>query len=328
MKQRILTGDRPTGRLHLGHYVGSLETRVKLQHQYETFIMIADVQAMTTHFDNPGALREHIGEVMLDYLAVGIDPGVSTILLQSMIPEIAELTIFFSMFVTVSSLRHNPTTKQEIEEKGLKDLYYGFLGYPVSQAADITIFKAHWVPVGADQLPHIEQARRIARRFNDLYRPVLVEPQALLSPVTKLAGLDGRAKMSKSLDNCIYLSDPPETVTSKIKTAVTDPARIRRHDPGHPDICTVFGYHQAFNREEIEEISENCRTAGIGCSDCKRRLADKINALLDPIRERRDHYASRGREVREILAAGTGRARSVAVATMAEVREAMSLVSF
>ena len=328
MKKRILTGDRPTGKLHLGHYVGSLQNRVQLQNEYDSYIMVADVQALTTHFENPLAMRESIHQVVLDYLAVGIDPNVSTILLQSLIPEIAELTIFFSMFVTVNSLRHNPTTKQEIEEKGLQELHYGFLGYPVSQAADITIFKAHCVPVGIDQVPHIEQARRIARRFNELYAPILVEPQALLSPVNKLSGLDGKAKMSKSLNNCIYISDSPEQVLAAVKTAVTDPQRIRKTDPGHPGVCIVFSYQKTFNAAQVAEIEANCKAGCIGCMDCKKILAAKISALLAPMRERRAYYENRPDEVQDILRDGTARARAIAAGTMREVRDAMNLLTF
>ncbi|MEI6287405.1 MAG: tryptophan--tRNA ligase [Bacillota bacterium] len=328
MKKRILTGDRPTGKLHLGHYVGSLENRVRLQHEFESFIMVADVQALTTHFETPEVLRDHIYQVVLDYLAVGIDPDTANILLQSLIPEIAELTIFYSMFVTVNSLRHNPTTKQEIEEKGLQELYYGFLGYPVSQAADITIFKAQCVPVGIDQVPHIEQTRRIARRFNELYKPVLIEPQALLSAVNKLPGLDGKAKMSKSLNNCIYISDSAAEILSKVKTAVTDPARIHKTDPGHPDICVVFAYHNAFNSAAVPEIETNCKAGCIGCMDCKKLLAAKLAEIFTPMRERRLQYEATPERVWEILHNGTNNARKLAIETMREVREAMGLVTF
>ena len=328
MKKRILTGDRPTGKLHLGHYVGSLENRVKLQHEFESFIMVADVQALTTHFETPEVLRDHIYQVVLDYLAVGIDPDTANILLQSLIPEIAELTIFYSMFVTVNSLRHNPTTKQEIEEKGLQELYYGFLGYPVSQAADITIFKAQCVPVGIDQVPHIEQTRRIARRFNELYKPVLIEPQALLSAVNKLPGLDGKAKMSKSLNNCIYISDSAAEILTKVKTAVTDPARIHKTDPGHPDICVVFAYHNAFNSAAVPEIETNCKAGCIGCMDCKKLLAAKLAEIFTPMRERRLQYEATPERVWEILHNGTDNARKLAIETMREVREARGLVTF
>ncbi len=215
-RKRILTGDRPTGKLHLGHYVGSLQNRVALQDKYETFIIIADVQALTTNFDRPEKLKENVINVALDNLSVGLDPNIATLFVQSMIPEIAELTIFYSMFVTVNSLRHNPTIKTEMQQYGYDDMMYGFLGYPVSQTADITFCKADLVPVGEDQLPHMELSRKIVRRFNELYKPVLVEPEALVSRVSRLVGLDGNSKMGKSLNNGIYLSDDAETVRQKI----------------------------------------------------------------------------------------------------------------
>ncbi|MDH7482556.1 MAG: tryptophan--tRNA ligase [Armatimonadota bacterium] len=328
MKGRILTGDRPTGPLHLGHYVGSLANRVKLQDEYETFIIIADVQALTTNFEHPEKLPADVRQVTQDYLAAGIDPEKTTIFVQSLVPEIAELTIFYSMFVTVNVLRHNPTIKTEAKQYGYKDMTYGFLGYPVSQAADITFCKANLVPVGADQVPHIEFARKIVRRFNELYKPVLVEPEALVGEVGRLVGLDGNAKMSKSLGNCIYLSDSPEEVEKKVNMAVTDPARMRRSDPGHPNVCTVFAYHKVFNPGFIKELKKECETAGIGCVECKKRLAKAINALLDPMRERRAKYEANPKLIDDILITGTKRAREEGAKTMAEVREAMCLDYF
>lgn len=327
-KGRILTGDRPTGKLHLGHYVGSLANRVRLQHEYDTFIIIADVQALTTNFEEPEKLPADVRQVAQDYLAVGLDPEVCTIFVQSMVPQIAELTVFYSMLVTVNVLRHNPTIKTEAKQYGYQDMTYGFLGYPVSQAADITFCKANLVPVGADQVPHIEFARKIVRRFNELYKPVLVEPEALVGSVGRLVGTDGNAKMSKSLGNCIYLSDSREEVSQKISMAVTDPARMRRMDPGHPDVCTVYAYHKAFNEGFVPELRKECETAGIGCVDCKKRLAACINDLLEPMRERRAKYEARPELVDEILRAGTERARREGAKTMAEVREAMHLDYF
>lgn len=327
-RKRILTGDRPTGKLHLGHYVGSLQNRVALQDKYETFIIIADVQALTTNFDRPEKLKENVINVALDNLSAGVDPNISTFFIQSMIPEIAELTTFYGMFVTVNSLRHNPTIKTEITQYGYKDIMYGFLGYPVSQAADITFCKADLVPVGDDQLPHIELSRKIVRRFNELYKPVLVEPEALISKISRLVGLDGNSKMGKSLNNGIYLSDDAETVKQKVRTAVTDPARIRITDKGNPDICTIFKYHQAFNEGEVENIQENCRNAGIGCSACKGNLTNRINQILDPVRERRIAYEQKPEQVREILIAGTDKVRGVAKEVMREIREAMSIDYF
>ncbi|WP_217559581.1 tryptophan--tRNA ligase [Paenibacillus sp. GbtcB18] len=326
--ERILTGDRVTGKLHLGHYAGSLKKRVELQHQMETFLLLADVQALTTHFQNPDLVRKHLRLVALDYLAAGIDPEKAVLCVQSLIPEIAELTVFYSMFVTVSSLRHNPTTKSEAEQRGYDDLYYGFLGYPVSQAADITFCKATLVPVGDDQIPHIEQTRKIVRRFNSLYRPVFEEPRALVGDTSRLIGLDGNGKMSKSLGNGIELDASAEEIKDKLKKAKTDPSRIRKDDPGHPGICPVFTYHEAFLAEEAPEIRERCERGSIGCTACKEKLAEGLNALLEPMRERRAYYEAKPAEVDEILQSGTARARGIGRETMREVREAMGIDYF
>ena len=243
-KKRIVTGDRPTGRLHIGHYFGSLKTRVEMQNsgEYDPYILIADVQALTDNFNNPEKVRKNVREVMLDYLSVGIDPEKTTIYIQSMIPEVAELTVFYSNLVTIARLERNPTVKTEIAQK--RDLFgesvtYGFLGYPVSQAADITALAGKVVPVGEDQLPLIEQCREIVRKFNSIYGEVLVEPEAALSSTKRIKGLDGNEKMGKSLGNAIYLSDSPEEITKKVMSAVTDPNRIRKDDKGNPDICMV-----------------------------------------------------------------------------------------
>ena len=322
-KKRILTGDRPTGNLHLGHYVGSLANRVKLQEEYESYIIIADVQALTTHWEKDENLKRDVFQITSDYLAAGINPELSTIFIQSMIPEIHELTMYYSMFTTVNVLRHNPTVKSEAAQHGFKDMTYGFLGYPVSQAADISIFKAHLVPVGEDQIPHIELARRIVRRFNDLYKPVLIEPEALIGDVPRLIGLDGKAKMSKSLNNAIFLSDTPDEIWQKVRNAITDPARIRKTDPGHPEVCTVYEYQRVFNPEEIEEIENDCRQGHIGCVSCKKKLSEKINQLLEPMRERREKYNNES--IREILMEGSKKAHQTALDTMAEVRAAMGI---
>lgn len=330
-KGRILTGDRPTGKLHLGHYAGSLANRVQLQYDYDTFLIIADVQALTTNFAEPENLARDVRQVALDYLAAGIDPKETTIFVQSMVPEIAELTVFLSMLTTVNVLRHNPTIKSEAAQRGYKDLTYGFLGYPVSQTADITFCKANLVPVGEDQVPHIEYARKLVRRFNSLYcpdRPVLVEPEALLSRVPRLVGLDGNAKMSKSLDNAIYLCDEAADIEERVRNAVTDPSRIRKTDPGHPDVCTIYAYHKAFNLELEPEIRGACEGGKIGCVECKKRLATCINNLLEPMRERREYYLKRPNEVDDILITGTRRARKEGRKTLAEVREAMSINYF
>ena len=324
-KKRILTGDRPTGRLHLGHYVGSLQNRVQLQDEYDTFILIADIQALTTHFERPELIRDSIYQVAMDNLSVGLDPNKSTIILQSHVPAIAELTIFYSMLVSVNTLRHNPTVKTEAAQYGYDDLTYGFLGYPVSQSADITFCKANVVPVGDDQLPHMELTRKLVRRFNEMYSPVLVEPEVKLSTCSRLMGLDGNAKMGKSLGNAIYLSDSSEEVSRKVMTALTDPARISVKDKGNPDICVVSKYHKVFNAGEYDNICSMCRNAQIGCVACKKQLSATLNTLLDPFREKRAYYESHRDEVREIIEAGTAKANAIGNETVRQVKDAMHL---
>lgn len=329
MKKRILTGDRPTGPLHLGHYVGTIINRVKLQREYETFIIIADVQALTTNFEHPELLKRDVLEVAIDNLSCGIDPEISFIFIQSMIPEIAELTVYYSMLVSVNLLSHNPTIKTEAKQYNFeKSMPYGFLGYPVSQAADITFCKANLVPVGEDQLPHIELTRKIVRKFNQLYGEVLVEPEPLLSHTPRLPGLDGGTKMSKSLGNCIYLGDSLEEISKKIKKAVTDPKRIHPTDLGHPEICTVFTYHKAFNQDNYLEIGKNCRQGKIGCVACKEKLIEALNQILEPIREKRKYYEERKKEVMEILYEGTKKAKKIAEETLKEVRAAIKIDYF
>lgn len=327
-KKRILTGDRPTGKLHLGHYVGSVANRVRLQEEYDSYIIIADVQALTTNFEKPENLSRDTFQIAEDYLAAGLNPEISTIFVQSMIPEIHELAAYFSMFTSVNVLRHNPTVKSEAQQHGFSDMTYGFLGYPVSQAADISIFKAHLVPVGEDQIPHLELTRKIVRRFNDLYRPVLVEPEILVGEVPRLVGLDGKAKMSKSLNNAIYLSDTPLELKKKVMNAVTDPARIHKTDPGHPEVCTVFEYQMVFNPASVKQLEVDCRQGTIGCVDCKKNLIGCLDALLEPMRERRAQNAQRPDLVKDILLEGTRKAHAVARETMCEVRDAMGLNYF
>lgn len=323
--ERMLTGDRTTGKLHLGHYVGSLKNRIDMQYKYESFILLADVQALTTHFERPKDIGRHLRQITLDYLAVGIDPEKATIFVQSLVPEIAELTIFYSMFITVNSLRHNPTVKSEAAERGYDQLYYGFLGYPISQAADITFCKATLVPVGEDQIPHIEQTRKIVRRFNELYAPILVEPKAIVGQTPRLVGLDGKSKMSKSLGNAITLDATEQEVRERVQVAVTDPARIRKSDLGHPEVCPLFTYHEAFASETTNDIAFGCKSGTLGCVECKQRIAKKINELLDPMRDRRVAYEANPRLINEILLTGTSRAREIAKETMREVREAMGI---
>ena len=324
-KKRILTGDRTTGKLHLGHYVGSLQNRVRLQDEYETFILLADVQALTTHFENPALIHDSSYDVAIDKLSVGLDPEKVTILQQSQIKAIAELTVFYSMLISVNTLRHNPTIKTEAKNYGYDDMTYGFLGYPVSQAADITFCNADLVPVGEDQLPHMEVARKLVRRFNEMYGSHITEPQAMLSSCSRLAGLDGNAKMGKSLGNAIYLSDTPETVTAKVRSAVTDTNRISVKIPGNPDVCMVSQYHKTFNPEEHENICSMCRNAELGCVACKKLLAEKLNQMLDPFREKRAYYEEHKDQVREIIQAGSEKANRIGDAQVAELKECMSV---
>lgn len=328
-QQRILTGDRTTGKLHLGHYVGSLLNRVHLQESYDTMILLADIQALTTHFEQPELIHSSILEVAMDNLSVGLDPKKITMVQQSMVPAIGELTVFYSMLVSVNSLRHNPTIKTEMRQYGYQDVTYGFLGYPVSQAADMTFCQADLIPVGDDQLPHIEASHKIVRRFNQLYasnQPLIKEPQALLSTTPRLAGLDGNSKMGKSLGNAVYLSDTAGDVKDKIKKAITDPARIRITDKGNPNHCMVATYHQIFNPTDYNSICEMCRSASIGCVACKQQLSQAINGVLDPIRERRTYYENHLDEVKDIISTGTKRAVQIGEETVGQVKAAMHLI--
>lgn len=333
-KKRILTGDRPTGRLHIGHYFGSLVKRVEFQEneEYEPYILIADVQALTDNFNNPEKVRKNVREVAMDYLSVGINPEKTTIYIQSLIPETAELTIYYSNLVTIARLQRNPTVKTEIAQK--RDLFgesvtYGFLGYPVSQAADITTFEGELVPVGEDQEPLIEQCKEIVRKFNSIYGDILVEPQIVLSNAKRIKGLDGNEKMGKSLGNAIYLSDSIEEVNKKVMSAVTDPNRIKKDDLGNPDICMVYYYHKLFSGEEAcKKCCEECKKGQRGCVACKKELANNINAFLEPIREKRKYYEERPELVDKILKEGTEKARKTAKETLRKVKEAMKLNYF
>ena len=333
-KKRILTGDRPTGRLHIGHYFGSLRKRVEMQEtgEYEPFIEIADVQALTDNFNNPEKVRSNVREVCMDYLSVGIDPTKSTIFVQSMIPEIAELTVYYSNLVTIARLQRNPTVKTELAQKREifgESVTYGFLGYPVSQAADITAFEGRYVPVGEDQEPLVEQCREIVRKFNSIYGEVLVEPEIVLTNTKRIKGLDGNEKMGKSLGNAIYLSDSEEEVTRKVMAAVTDPNRIKKDDLGNPDVCMVYYYHKLFTPEEAcENCCRECKAGERGCVACKRELAENINKFLEPIREKRRYYEERPELVDKILIEGTEKARQTAIETMRKVKEAMKLNYF
>ena len=328
MAKRILTGDRPTGPLHLGHYVGSLQNRVRLQNEYDTYVLIADIQALTDNFEHPENLAANVFEVALDYLAVGLDPEKVKIVVQSMVPELSELTTYFMNLVTVATLERNPTVKEEIKQRNfVRGVPVGFWSYPISQAADITIFKADLVPVGEDQLPMIEQAREIVRRFNRLYAKVLVEPKAMLGSVARLPGTDGGAKMSKSLGNCIYLGDPPDMVRKRVMSMFTDPTRIHPTDPGHIEGNPVFTYHDVFNpnKAEVDDLKERYRKGTVGDVEVKQRLYDALVNFLAPIRERRMQYAANPKRVYEIIIEGTRKGRTLAQATMDEVRTAMKI---
>ena len=347
MEKTILTGDRPTGRLHLGHYVGSLKRRVELQNSGEyknIFIMIADAQALTDNFDNPEKVRQNILEVALDYLSVGLDPKISTLFIQSQITELTELTFYYMNLVTLARLQLNPTVKSEIQLRNFKtSIPVGFLCYPISQAADITAFKADTVPVGEDQLPMIEQTREIVRKFNHIYgEEVLIEPKALLPDnqvCMRLPGTDGKAKMSKSLGNCIYLSDTQEEVQKKIMSMYTDPTHLKVSDPGHIEGNTVFTYLDAFCRTEhfekywneyssLDEVKEHYQRGGLGDVKVKRFLNSIVNEELEPIRARRKEYEKDIEGVYEILKEGTQRAKEVASKTLMEVKNAMKLNYF
>lgn len=328
----ILTGDRPTGPLHLGHYVGSLKNRLSLQQAHAQYVLIADVQALTDNAEQPEKVRENITAVMLDYLSVGIDPMLSTIFIQSMVPEIAELTIFYLNLVTVARLERNPTVKEEIKQKGLEEsLPAGFFMYPVSQAADITAFKAQLVPVGQDQLPMIEQAVEIVRKFNRIYAPVLVEPEALVPQTAgRLPGVDGKAKMGKSLGNAIYLSDSADVVAQKVMSMYTDPEHLRVSDPGKVEGNMVFTYLDVFDgrTDEIQELKNHYQRGGLGDVVLKKRLTTVLNDLLEPIRQRRAAYEKDIPAVMQLLAQGTEKARATAARTLAEVKKAMGINYF
>lgn len=346
MGKIILTGDRPTGRLHVGHYVGSLKRRVELQNsgQYDkTFIMIADAQALTDNFENPEKVRQNIMEVALDYLSVGLDPEKSTLFIQSQIPELTELTFYYMNLVTVSRLQRNPTVKSEIQMRGFESsIPVGFMCYPISQAADITAFRATTVPVGEDQLPMLEQTREIVRKFNGIYGETLVEPETLLpenEACMRLPGIDGKAKMSKSLGNCIYLADDEKTVRTKIMGMYTDPMHLRVEDPGHIEGNTVFTYLDAFCKDEhfqrylpeygnLEELKAHYQKGGLGDVKIKKFLNHVIQEELEPIRIRRKEYEKDLATVYDILRKGSEEAREIAAQTLENVKEAMKINYF
>ena len=330
---RILTGIRPTGNLHLGHYFGAVDNWVKLQDKYETLIEIADVQALTDNFDNPDKVRKNVRELTLDLLSCGIDPNKCTIFIQSRISEIAELTIYFSNLVTISRLYRNPTIKTEIsQKKGLfgsngEGVTYGFLGYPVSQAADITIFDGNLIPVGEDQLPLIEQCREIVRKFNNIYGETFKEPKELLTQAKRIKGLDGNEKMGKSLGNAIYLIDDNDTVSKKIMGAITDPNKIKKDDKANPNVCMVYYYHKLIN-DNVDTVCHECKNGTRGCVACKKELIEKMNEFLKPIQDRRKYYEENKELVDEILINGTNKAKKIASNKMKNVIKGMKIDYF
>jgi len=328
-KEIILTGDRPTGPLHLGHYVGSLQNRVRLQNEHTTFVMLADLQAMTDNVDNPQKVRENVLQVAYDYLAVGIDPKKTTIFIQSLISQISELTIIYLNLVTVNRLKRNPTVKTEIKQKGYgENVTAGFLMYPVHQAADITVVGGTLVPVGEDQLPIIEQTNEIIRRFNFLYKTdLLKEAKGLVSKIARLPGTDGKTKMSKSLGNAIFLSDDPDTVAKKVMSMYTDPNHLRVQDPGKVEGNTVFSYLDMFDpdKAQVESLKQQYQKGGLGDVALKRRLIDVLNNLLEPIRERRKIFEKDPAGVMKILLGGSEKTRAVAEQTMQAIRKVLRL---
>jgi tryptophanyl-tRNA synthetase len=323
-RERVLSGMRPSGRLHLGNYLGALANWVKLQDDYDCFYFSADWHVLTDDLDTHDVPQNTI-EMLADWLGAGLDPERSTLFIQSLIPEHAELHLLFSMVTPVSWLERVPTYKERIEQQGIASPSYGLLGYPLLQSADILMYKARWVPVGVDQVPHVELTREVARRFNTGFREVFPEPDAKLTEIPKVPGTDGR-KMSKSYGNTIELADPPEVVRQKVRPMVTDPARKRRSDPGNPDICPVFDLHKIFTPQAArDDCATKCRTAGFGCLDCKDVLLAHMVPPLEKIRERRQQFAEKPQRIVEILHEGSRRARAVAAKTMEEVRAAVHL---
>lgn len=332
MKKTILTGLRPTGNLHLGHYFGACQNYLKLQNDYDFYLEIADVQALTDNFNNPEKVRKNVTEITIDLLSTGLDPEKVNFFIQSKIPEIAELTVFYSNLVTVARLERNPTVKTEINQK--KELFgnngesitYGFLGYPVSQAADITAFNGEVVPVGEDQLPLLEQCREIVRKFNTIYGKTLKEPEAVLSEANRVKGLDGNDKMGKSLGNAIFLNDSEETIAKKIMSAVTDPNKIKKDDPANPDICMVYYYHNLVNsKDNIKTICQECKQGKRGCVQCKKELINAMNEFLKPMKDKRKYYEEHPEIIKEILDKGTKKAQEQAKSQMKNIKRAMKI---
>jgi tryptophanyl-tRNA synthetase len=324
--KRVLSGMRPSGKLHFGHFHGVLENWLKLQKGHECFFFVADWHALTTEYNNPSNIQDNIKEMVIDWLSVGIDSEASTIFLQSAVKEHAELHLLLSMITPLSWLERNPTYKEQVDEVKDRDLHtYGFLGYPVLQTADIIIYKANVVPVGIDQAPHLELSREITRRFNFLYGETFPEPQTLLTETAKLLGTDGR-KMSKSYNNAIFLSDPPDVIEKKILPMMTDPARQRRTDKGNPEVCPVYFLHKIYSASEtIKWVEEGCKTAGIGCIECKKSLIPSIIKRLEPIQKKRAEIMKNPNIVNEVLNRGNAKAKQIAQETMSGVRKALKL---
>lgn len=327
VKKRVLSGMQPSGRLHIGNLVGALQNWVRLQDEYDCFYFVADWHALTSQYADPSPIRENVNDVLINMLASGIDPDKATIFLQSRLPEHAELHLLLSMITPLGWLERVPSYKEkqfEIKDKDLNT--YGFLGYPLLQSADILMYKAHYVPVGIDQMPHLEMTREICRRFNTLYGEVFPEPEGLLTKFPKVPGVDGR-KMSKSYGNCIYMSDTPEDVDKKIRTMMTDPQRVRRTDAGDPELSPVFQLHKIFSsKEEQDEVAEGCRTAGIGCIDCKKVLIKNIFKVLEPIWEKRKELLNKPGYVEEVIISGTAKAKKISDETMSDVRKAIKFI--
>ncbi len=325
-KKRVLSGMRPTGPLHMGNYLGALDNWVKMQERYECFFFVADLHALTSDYETPGPMGEYVRQMLTDWLSAGLSPEKNVIFIQSKVPEHCELYLILSMITPVPWLERNPTYKDQIVQLQNKDLStFGFLGYPVLQAADILMYKAQGVPVGVDQVPHVEITREIARRFNYLYGPVFPEPESILTQTPKILGLD-RRKMSKSYGNAIYLSDTPEQIGTKVMQMITDPQRARRSDPGNPDICNVYEFHRLYTDPQMnQQIDKQCRSADIGCVECKKIMADNLIKAMAPLHERRHYYLSHPEIVEEIMIEGSRKARQIAIETVQQVKAALKI---
>lgn len=322
VKKRILSGMRPTGKLHIGHYVGALENWIKLQDEYDSFHLVADYHVLTTDL-NTDEIYQNTIDMIIDWVSAGLDPAKSPMFRQSQIKEHTELFLLFTMLVTKARLERNPTVKDQVRELNIENITLGHLGYPILQSADILLYKGDFVPVGEDQVPHVEITREVSRKFNLQYGEVFPEPEPLLTKFARLPGTDGNAKMSKSLNNAILLSDDPETVKLRLRKAVTDPQKVRKNDPGRPEICLVYTYHQKFNPENASEIEAGCRSGALGCVECKLKVSNKISEFIEPIRQKRLHFEENLSEIESILADGEERAKIEAEKTMDEVHSAM-----